>query len=71
MLIVSHILEVKDKSLMKWTLPDISCADSTVMSFFWTISTSAREGPLLIEILQEVQKGDTSNYSVMFAATIG
>ena len=40
---------------MKWPLPDISWADSTVMSFFWTISTSAKEGPLLIEILQKVQ----------------
>jgi len=56
MLIIGSFLEVKDKSLMKWPLPDISWADSTVMSFFWTISTSAKEGPLLIEILQKVQK---------------
>ena len=54
---------------MKWPLPDISWADSTVMSFFWTISTSAKEGPLLIEILQKIQNktGDTSNGGVLFA----
>ena len=32
------------------------------MSFFWTISTSATEGPLLIEILQKVQKTDASDH---------
>ena len=54
---------------MKWPLPDISWADSTVISFFWTISTSAKEGPLLIEILQKIQNktSDTSNCDVMFA----
>ena len=57
---------------MKWRLPDISWADNTVMSFFWTISTSAKEGPLLIEILQKMQDktGYTSNCGVMFAAGI-
>ena len=37
------------------------------MSFFWTISTSAKEGPLLIEILQQVQKNRWyRNYGAMF-----
>lgn len=31
----------------------MSCADNTVISFLWTISTRARQGPLLMEILYQ------------------
>lgn len=35
----------------KISLPDMSWADNKVISFFWTVSTSANDGPLLMDML--------------------